>query len=65
MRTLSKIGWFTLGIAALLLIGGFAHYGGLTDWAMAIGRVIGTLFWGAVLWAGILLALMAVLFLQA
>jgi len=65
MRTLSKVGWFTFLIAALLLLGGFTYYGGFTDAGMAIGRMIGTLFWGAILWGGVLLALMAVLFLQA
>ncbi len=65
MRTLSKIGWFTLAVAALLVMGGLAHYGLFTDAGIALGRVIGTLFWGAILWGGILLALMAVLFLQA
>ncbi|MEK6970945.1 MAG: hypothetical protein AABW68_04640 [archaeon] len=65
MRTLSKVGWFCLAVAALLLLGGFTHYGGFTDAGLALGRVIGTLFWGAILWGGILLATMAVLFLQA
>lgn len=65
MRTLSKIGLFTLAVAALLVFGGLAHYGLFTDAGLALGRVIGTLFWGAILWAGIFLALMAILFLQA
>lgn len=65
MRALSKLGMYCLILAAVLLGLVFVHYGGLEQPAYALGRMLAVLFWGGIAWAGLFIALMAVLFLGA
>ncbi|MFH0970222.1 MAG: hypothetical protein V1776_02055 [Candidatus Diapherotrites archaeon] len=65
MRPLSRIGWFSAGIGIILLIIAFWHAGGFDNTGMGITQLLGTLFWGGIAWAGILIIGMAILFLSA
>jgi hypothetical protein len=64
MGMLSKIGWFVLGIGSLLLAGVFAFFGGAVQPEPAIMEMASHLFWGGIIWFGILLMIMASLFLS-
>ena len=64
MKTLSKAGWFTLGLGIILLAGVFWHYNGLNDIAYAMGRMIAAMGYGGILWFGLFCVLMAFLFLN-
>ncbi len=64
MKTLSKVGWSTLLIGIILLLGVFWHYNGFNDAALALGKMIAVLFYGGIAWFGIFCVLMAVLFLN-
>ena len=64
MSMLSKIGWFVFGIGALLVIGVFAFFGGNIQPGLAITEMIDHLFWGGIVWLGVLLMIMAALFLS-
>lgn len=65
MQPLSRIGWFCLGLGLVLLLLAYAHYDGFSNAGMALGRMIGTLFWGGIIWAGLLIGIMSILFLSA
>lgn len=65
MKPLSKAGWLSLGVAAVLFLIAFTHYNGMTDPPMAIMRMLASAVWGGIVLASLFIALMAVLFLSA
>jgi multisubunit Na+/H+ antiporter MnhB subunit len=65
MKPLSKAGWISIGVAAVLFLIAFTHYNGLINPAFALTRMIASAFWGGIVLASLFIALMAVLFLSA
>ncbi len=65
MRSLSKAGWFCIGITLVTWGIVFTHYHGLEQPLLALERMLGVAFWGGFVLVGLFTLLMAMLFLSS
>ncbi len=65
MKTLSKVGWYCVGLALVLFLIVFSHYDGFASPSYALGRMLASAFWGGITLFALFTMIMAVLFLSA